>query len=29
VINYEQTMEVSASAEFGGDCTRKKHKHRS
>jgi hypothetical protein len=27
VINYEETMEASASAEFGGNCARKKHKH--
>jgi hypothetical protein len=29
VINYEETMEASASAEFGGNCARKKHEHRS
>ena len=28
-IKYEEMIEVSASAEFGGNCTRKKHKHRS
>jgi hypothetical protein len=29
VIDYEETMEASASAEFGGNCARKKHEHRS
>jgi hypothetical protein len=29
VINYEETMEASATAEFGGNCARKKHEHRS
>ena len=28
-IKNEEMMEVNAGAEFGGDCTRKKHKHRS
>jgi hypothetical protein len=28
-IEYEVMMEANASAEFGGNCTRKKHKHRS
>jgi hypothetical protein len=29
MIKYEETIEVSASAEFGGNSTQKKHKHRS
>ena len=28
-IEYEVMMEANASAEFGGNCTQKKHKHRS